>query len=126
MYIYGKPSKMAFSQCFVQFTVCYIYSMAQLDALRELGWSYWAGYQHDFKGYVARAWKPRPKPERVKSPGGADASLFNWCVTGFADTLEAAARECAQRAVSESGDGAWWAGLPIERTAEDEWRDRKR
>jgi hypothetical protein len=85
--------------------------MNELDALRLSGWSYWAGYSHAFGGFVARAWKPRPKPQRFKAPGGGDVTLVNFCVSASAATLEGAARQCAELAATDP-DGLWWSGLP--------------
>jgi hypothetical protein len=87
--------------------------MAKLDELRTHGWSYWAGYSHDFRSFMARAWKPRPKPQRVKSPGGADVTLLLWCVSSLGASVDDAAEKCAAMAVAEAGNGAWWNGLPV-------------
>jgi hypothetical protein len=85
--------------------------MEQLDALRQHGWSYWAGYSHDYQAYIARAWKPRPKPTRVKSVGGVDRVVLTWCVSACGSTLEEAAVQCAAKAKAEAGNGFWWDGL---------------
>ena len=87
--------------------------MANLDKLRPLGWSYWAGYSHDFRSYVARAWKPLEKPTRVRAPGGADVILLTYCTSAMGDTLEGAALACADKVHRGEGDGYWWQGLPV-------------
>lgn len=87
--------------------------MAQLDTLRLSGWSYWAGYSHDFKSFLARAWKPRERPQRFKAPGGKDVTLVNFSVSSLGDSLEDAAVKCADMAANDP-DGLWWRGLPID------------
>jgi hypothetical protein len=91
--------------------------MAALDNLREHGWSYSVGYHHGYRSFLARAWKPRPMPEKVRSPGGGDVTLFLWCVGSLGESLEDAAAQCAALAVQEAGDGAWWRGLPVTKVA---------
>ncbi len=87
--------------------------MLALDALRTAGWSYWAGYSHEFKGFVARAWKWRDKPKRFRAPGGKDVTLLKFSVSAQASTLEDAAAKCAELAAIDP-DGLWWRGLPID------------
>lgn len=89
--------------------------MAQLDTLRPLGWSYRVGYSHDYKGFVAMAWKPREKVVHVPAPGGGKVALFTFCVSAMGDNCEAAALACYKRATTECTEGKWWDGLPVTR-----------
>ena len=73
--------------------------MAELDATRQRGWSYEAGYSQDARAYLARAWKPRPKP--FKTADGVTLVLHSVSATG--DTLDGAAVICAKRAVARDG-----------------------
>ena len=87
--------------------------MNDLESLRHSGWSFIVGYSWDFRSYYARAWKDRPKPVCLKSPGGGDVNVYLWCVSAIGKSIEDAATKCAALAIAEAGDGAWWNGLPV-------------
>ena len=70
--------------------------MAELDSTRQAGWSYAAGWNQDMRAYLARAWKPRPKP--FKTSEGVTLVLHS--VSATADSIESAATACAGRAVA--------------------------
>jgi len=91
--------------------------MAALDSLRTHGWSYHAGYSHQFKKFHARAWKPLDKPKTVKALGGGDIQIFQYVVGALADDIESAALECFYKAVKEEGSGYYWEYLPIKKVA---------
>ena len=86
--------------------------MAQLEELRKQGWSYTVGYNHDYKAYLAQAWKWRDKPERFEAPGGGWITLFRFCCSALGDSLESAASQAAHFAATDP-DGRWYDRLPI-------------
>lgn len=89
--------------------------MSKLDSLRSDGWSYQVGYSQNFKSYMAKAWKPRPKPEKVPSPGGGHVTLVDFWASAIGDSIEHAALSVYEKIITGSAPGDWWSGLPITR-----------
>ena len=68
--------------------------MSKLEQLKADGWSYYVGYQQDFKAYVARIWKDRPKPTWILTPLGQRIIVFRWCYSGQGLDIESAIEDC--------------------------------
>jgi hypothetical protein len=65
---------------------------ARLQQLEAKGWTYSVGYNKDYGGYYAQAWRPYKEPVYI----GQD-KLFAECLTCAGPTPEAAADTLCQR-----------------------------
>jgi hypothetical protein len=66
--------------------------VSELAKTAKRGWSYSAGWSVDCQAFLARAWKPRPKPYRTV-PYGAILLCHTLSATGA--SIDEAAERCA-------------------------------
>lgn len=79
--------------------------MNELDTIKTRGWSYYVGWNQDHKLYLARAWRPLPKPRY--NPIYRSRELVD-VLTGVGKTMDEAAQRLLPKVLYREKNGRDW------------------